>query len=147
MASLAERKGDLEGVLGFETEALALRNTLGDLDERGVCHSNLANTLNRLGQVEASRRHRLASLVYGLLSHDPHIIATRIRNLSIDYRMAREAKLGFSMPGITKILEDGDFSALKTVLDLSGAPIDKLQARVDAMVTQVRAWSRVRPMF
>lgn len=147
LSSLAESRQDLDKALAFETEALQVRDGLDDIDDRGVSHSNMANTLNRLGRTPESRQHRVASLVYGLLSHNPQIITLRIRNLSVDYKLAREAKMGFDLPRIAEMVQSGPFAALARELELRKAPIDKLQGRVDAMITQVRAWSRVRPMF
>jgi tetratricopeptide (TPR) repeat protein len=160
LATLAEARGDLAAAFRFEQSALALRNALPDLEDRGISHANLANTANRLAvagggpdglspslAVLLNRRHRLASLVYGILTSNPHVVAQRIRNLSVDHRLAREAKQGFDLPSVAELVALPDFTAVREAIDASGIRLERVQGRVDAMVTQVRAWSRVKPMF
>ncbi len=99
LADLWDERGDPEQAAGLERQALAVRNRLSDLEYRSISHGNLANYLDRLGAAEEAARHRLAAIVYDLVTGLGSASATDLRNLAIDMRRAAASGECYELPG------------------------------------------------
>ena len=138
LADLWSRREDREQAAGLERQALAVYNRLADLEVRSVSQGNLANYLDRLGEVEKAARHRLAAIAYFLvMGHGQHM-AIALRNLAARMREATAAGGRYELPRLTVLLARPEFEPLQRTLEERNVAVEELQTRMDEVVEEVR---------
>jgi tetratricopeptide (TPR) repeat protein len=145
LADLFDAQGDLTQAILQQRRALALREQLPDPRDRAGSHDNLAIYLEGRGdpadRAEAPR-HRLAALVYRLVSGLGQDLQDSLHNYAIDCRQAQAAGTKVSGPGVAELRADPAFRPLDDWLRQRGVDTAQVQAAVDQVLDQVRQAGR-----
>ncbi|MEO1400160.1 MAG: CHAT domain-containing protein [Cyanobacteria bacterium J06635_1] len=141
LAGLFNEQGDVAQAIIQERRALAICEQLPDPGDRAISHQNLAIYLSRSGNlsmIAESARHRLADLIYCLVSGLSQSLQTSFSNYVIIFRRARAAGQSLTVPRVTELLVDPAFHPLATWLKQRQVKPDELQAAVDQLLDQAR---------
>lgn len=141
LAALFDEQGDVAQAIIQERRALALREQLPDPADRAVSHHNLASYLERSGAASAlaeSPRHRLADLIYCLVSGLGHDLQTSLHNYAVRFRRARDAGATLTVPRVAELLADPAFRPLDDWLRQRQIAVAEVQAAVDQVLEQAR---------
>ncbi len=141
LADIFGNQGDLVQAATQERRALALRESLPDPHARAASHNNLANYLERSRAPSAlaeSSRHRLADLVYCLISGLGQKLQTSLRNYAICFLRAHATGVALTVPRLTELLADPAFRPLDDWLRQRQVSLAELQATIDQFLEQAR---------
>jgi tetratricopeptide (TPR) repeat protein len=141
LAALFDAQDDVSQAITQERRALALREQLPDSEARASSHGSLANYLERIGTPSAraeSSRHRLAALIYFLVSEIGQHLQTLLDNYSIDFRRAHAAGTKLVVPRVADLLADPAFHPLSDWLRQRQVNVGEIQSKVDDRLEQVR---------
>ena len=141
LAQLFAEQGDVPQAIAQERRALAIREQLPDPRERAISHNNLANYLERSGTPSAlaeSSRHRIAALVYRIVSRLGQDLQASLHNYTIDFRRAHATGSPLVVPRLDGLLADPAFHPLKEWLRLRQADVADVQAAVDGFLERAR---------
>ncbi|MFN0172509.1 MAG: CHAT domain-containing protein [Bryobacteraceae bacterium] len=141
LADVFDKQGDGAQAIIQERRALAIREQLPDPSDRAISHNNLAIYLDRGGissVLPESRRHRLAALVYFLVSGLGQDLQTSLGNYAIRFRRARAAGVALAVPRLAELLADPAFRPLDDWLRQRQVNPAELQAAIDQLLEQVR---------
>ncbi|MCX4239718.1 CHAT domain-containing protein [Paraliomyxa miuraensis] len=145
LADLWSHRGDLRQAADLERNALAVRNRLPDPAGRAISHNNLANYLDRMGQADAPA-HRLADLVYVLVSGQHEGIPTTLNNLAVVKREATAAGRTYDLPRLADTLARPAFEALHRFLTTREVDLPALQAAIDQLEAQATQAAAAPPV-
>jgi tetratricopeptide (TPR) repeat protein len=141
LAGLFDHRGDLPQAITQERRALAIRDQLPDPSDRANSHNNLASCLARSATPSAlaeAPRHKLAGLVYQLVSGLGQQLQTTLRNYAIDFRRARAAGTPPAIPRLAELLADPAFRPMGDWLRRRGADVNEVQATMDQFLDMAR---------
>lgn len=138
LADLFAGQGDFNQAATLQRRALALRGQLPDPSGRANSHHNLANYLERLGEIPESSRHQLADLTYCLAAGLGRDLQISLGNYAVRFRRALNAGNELAVPRVAELLADPAFDPLKQWLNQRQADTEALQAQVDEILEQVR---------
>ncbi len=141
LADLFDEQADIAQAITQERRALALLAQLPDPADRAISHNNLASYLERCGSASAlaeSPRHRLAALVYWLVSDLGQDLQTALHNYAVHTRRARAAGSVATIPRVADLLADPAFAPLAQWVRQRQVDLDDLQAAVDQLLEQIR---------
>ena len=141
LANLFDERGDVPQAIAQQRRALAIRDQLPDPSDRAISHHNLANSLERSGTPFAlaeSSRHRLAALVYLLVSGLGGYLQDSLHDYAFVFRRANTAGSPLVVPRVAEVLADPAFHPLKEWLRLRQADMAQVQADVDKFLEQAR---------
>jgi tetratricopeptide (TPR) repeat protein len=140
-AVLFSQQGDVAQAITQERRALALCEQMPNPRDRAISHNNLANYLERSGTPSAlaeSPRHRLATLIYQLVTGLGQDLQTSLRNYAIRFRRAQAAGTPLTVPRMAELLADPVFRPLDDWLRQRQADLAEVQAAVDQALDRVR---------
>ena len=138
LANLFYEQGDVPQAITQQRRSLALREQLPDPEARAISHNNLAIYLDRSGTPSAlaeSHRHRLAALIYRLVSGLGQHLQTSLRNYARVFRRAPAAGTPLTVPRVAELLADPTFRPLADWLRQRQADV---QAAVDQALDMAR---------
>jgi tetratricopeptide (TPR) repeat protein len=141
LADVFNRQGDIRQAIIQERRALAIEEQLPNPANRAISHNNLANNLERSGTSSAlaeSSLHRLAALIYTLVTGLGEILKASRDNYAIGFREARAAGTVLAVPRVEVLLADPAFAPLAQWLSKRELPVDQLQSAVDQFLDQAR---------
>jgi tetratricopeptide (TPR) repeat protein len=141
LAQVFSEQGDTPQAIIQQRRALALCESLPDPYDRAISHGNLANYLLDAGgpaELAESARHRLAALVYCLVTGEMQALQTDLRNYARLFRRAQAAGTELGVPRLAELLADPAFRALNEWLRQRQVDLAKLQAEVDQFLDQAR---------
>jgi tetratricopeptide (TPR) repeat protein len=141
LADLFSRQGDISQAIIQERRSLAVREQLPDPVDRAGSHNNLANYLESQGTAPAlaeSARHRLAALIYLLVTGVGQHLQTALRNYIILLRRAHAAGSELAVPRVAELLADPAFHPLDSWLRQRQVNLAELQRTVDQFLEQAR---------
>ena len=139
LANLWYARKDLSQAISLVRQALAITNRLPDPARRAASHHNLANYLGRAGRLDEALPHRLADIIYELVSGHRQGLSTSLRNLAINLRQAAPAEPPQALPRLAEVLALPGFDALARFLRERNVDVDKLQGTLDQLEAQARA--------
>jgi hypothetical protein len=145
LAELFYEQGDVGQAIRQERRALALFEQLPDPRDRAISHNNLAHYLYGSGEpssIAEASRHRLAALIYRLVSGLGQNLQTSLHNYAIDFRQAADSGSELYVPGVEEVLAEPAFSPLAEWLDQRKIDLTELQAAVDELLEQARQAAR-----
>ncbi|MEK6405602.1 MAG: tetratricopeptide repeat protein [Acidobacteriota bacterium] len=141
LADLFYSQGDVAEAITQVRRALALCEQLPDPADRAKSHNNLAIYLERSGSLSAlaeSPRHRLAALIYRLVSGLGHDLQTSLHNYAVRFRSAHAAGATLTVPRVAELLADPAFRPLDDWLRQRQIDVDEVQAAVDQFLEMAR---------
>jgi hypothetical protein len=141
LAILFNKQGDVPQTIIQERRALALCEQLPAPRDRALSHGNLASYLERSGTPSAlaeSPRHRLAALVYRIISGLGQDLQGSLHNYAIRFRLALETGTPLAVPRVAELLADPAFRPLDAWLRQRQADPEEVQAAVDQVLEQSR---------
>jgi tetratricopeptide (TPR) repeat protein len=141
LASLFAQQGDVRAAITQQRRALALREQLPDPGDRAISHNNLAVHLASSGIPSAlveSSRHRLAGLVYRLVSGLGQDLQTSLGNYAVVFRRAQAAGTPLAVPRLAELLADSAFRPLDNWLRQRQADVAEVQTAVDQALEMAR---------
>jgi tetratricopeptide (TPR) repeat protein len=141
LADVFDRQGDIRQAIIQERRALAIEEQLPNPSNRAASHNNLANNLERSGTSSAlaeSSLHRLAALIYTLVTGLGEILKASRDNYAIGFREARAAGTVLAVPRVEVLLADPAFAPLAQWLSKREVPLDQLQSAVDQHINLAR---------
>jgi tetratricopeptide (TPR) repeat protein len=141
LADLLGRQGDIRQAIIQQRRSLAMREQLPSPASRAISHHNLANHLERSGTPSAlaeSSHHRVAALIYVLVTGLGESLKTSLHNYAIRFRRARAAGTVLAVPRVEELLADPAFAPLAQWLSKREVPLDQLQSAVDQHLDQAR---------
>ena len=148
LAALYDEQGDLAQALTQARRALALREGLPDPSERAISHNNLAIYLARNADAQAQEQahwHRLAALLYLLVSELGQDLQTSLGNYAILFRHVKANHTRLFIPRIADLLRQPGFDPLAQWLSLRAVDLEALQTEVDQLLEQVRQLALAEP--
>lgn len=141
LARLAEKQGDLNHAIIQEQRALVLHENLSDPSSRSCSHNNLANYLVMRGtkaDLEEQRHHRLAGLIYCIVTDSRQELSTTLENYFFELERANAESKAFHLPLVIELLSDPVFAALAQWLSHREVDVADLQVIVDHLFEQLR---------
>lgn len=141
LAELFDEQGDMAQAIKQERRALALCEQLPDPRGRAVSHNNLSICLFRSdipSALDEAERHRLAALIYLLVSGLGQDLQTTLRSYAIGFRSADAAGTTLTVPLVAELLADPAFGSLNDWLRQRGADVAQVQAAVDKLLEMAR---------
>jgi tetratricopeptide (TPR) repeat protein len=141
LATLFNAQGDVAQAITQQRRALALREQLPDPEGRAISHNNLALYLERSGTPSAlaeSPRHRLADLIYCLVSGLGESLQTSLGNYARCFRLAQAAGTPLTVPRVAELLADPAFRPLADWLRQRQVDVAEVQAAVDQALDRAR---------
>lgn len=141
LADLFNAQSDFNQAIIQQRRALALQDQLPNPEARAISHANLSGYLNLSGTLsdlaEASH-HRLAGLIYFLVSGFTQNAQMVLRNYVIYFRRAHTAGLQLAVPRLSELLAKPAFAALDQWLRQREVELEELQAGIDELLEQAR---------
>lgn len=147
LANLFAEQGDVAQAVVQHRRALALREQLPDPSDRAISHHNLANNLERLGtpaELAESRLHRLADLIYCVVSGLGESLQTSLKNYVVRFHRAHSAGTTLAVPSVAALLADPAFQSLADWLRLRQVDPAEVQAALDQWLEMVRQAGQAR---
>jgi hypothetical protein len=141
LARLFYDQGDVREAVAQQRRALALCQQLPDPGDRAKSHNNLAHYLERSGTTSAlaeAPRHRLAALVYWLISGLTQDLEFSRHNYVINFRHANTTGVPLTVPRVAELLDDPAIRPLGEWLRQRHVDVDELQATVDQFLEMAR---------
>lgn len=137
LAWVCEKLGDGPQAIALERRSLAAAERLPNARDRAASHHNLANYLGPAGQKAEANDHRLAALVYRLVTGlDPR---DSLHALGFDLRDAAARGEAFAFPRLDGLLSQPAFAPLRAWLTERRVSAGEAQTVIDDLVSRVRA--------
>jgi tetratricopeptide (TPR) repeat protein len=133
LANVWQERGNMPQAIALERQALAICERLDDPQERAISHGNLANYLFTVGDYSACAAHRLAALIYHLVTGNQRELMRELNNHAID---TKAVHANYRLPSVQDLITLAEFSALRQFLHDHQVPITELQVAIDAAVKQ-----------
>jgi tetratricopeptide (TPR) repeat protein len=134
-----QRIGDMNQAIALERQALALWERLPDPCGRSGSHSRLADHLRYAGQLEEMSRHRLAALVYNMVTFGYSKLANTMYNIRVDEQEAAAAGGRYNLPRLDALVQRPEFDALRVFLEESGRTPAEFQPAIDKVPELARS--------
>lgn len=141
LADLFNAQRDTNQAIIQERRALALREQLPNPEARAISHTNLSNYLARSGVPSAlaeAPHHRLAGLIYFLVSGFTQNVQTVLENYAVFFRHQHAAGIELFIPRVTELLAKPAFASLDQWLRQREVELEELQAGIDELLEQAR---------
>jgi tetratricopeptide (TPR) repeat protein len=135
LAILWHEHHDQAQAIALARQALALSNRFPAPDTRANSHDNLATLLDNNGHPGEAAPHRLAAILYFMVTGHHAPLPGSLYHLSVAMRRADTA---YDLPRLADLVARPDFDALARFLDERRVDLADLQAAIDQLVTQVR---------
>jgi tetratricopeptide (TPR) repeat protein len=137
LADIWNELGDLRHAIELERQALSVKNSLPNPEDRAISHGNLSVYLHKQGNVEEGARHRLAGLVYFIVTGNQQHLGNALLNLSIYMQEARQQGRVYPPPGVRELLARDEFVTLRGWLGGFGVDADAVQGVVDGILGKI----------
>lgn len=148
LAVLFAKQGDLPQAITQQRRELVLREALPDFAARARSHHNLAIYLNISNAPSAhaeSSHHRLAALIYYLVTGLERDLQDSLRYYAFLFHRAQAAGAELTVPRVAELLADPAFYRLDQWLRQRQVNVVELQAGVDQLLEQVRQAALEQP--
>jgi hypothetical protein len=132
---------DLPGAVARDRRALSRRERGPDPADRAAAHASLADALERTAipaAVAEAHRHRLAALVYHLVSGSGEPLHLALAGYATRYRRGEAVGEPLSVPRLTDLLDDPAFTPLDDWLREHAADVAEVQTTADFYLEQAR---------
>ncbi|MCP4105639.1 MAG: hypothetical protein GY749_08900, partial [Desulfobacteraceae bacterium] len=135
LANLWKERGDLTRPIDLERQALSVKECLDDPTDRAISHGNLSNYLSNDGQTEESANHRLAQIVYHLITQNNQRLfgGECLGNLAIDMKENAQYRL----PRLSPLLSNPQFTTLRRFLEQRNVDEGELQEVIDGKLSEL----------
>ncbi|MDM8536119.1 CHAT domain-containing protein [Desulfobacterales bacterium HSG17] len=134
LANIWKERGDLPRAIELEQQALAVKERLDDPGTLAVSHGNLSNYLYASGKMEDSAFHRLAQMVYRIITNNKQGLTHCLRNLAIHIKQGAQTNTPYTLANLATLLTNPEFAALTRFLKKWEVDIDELQGKIDELV-------------
>jgi hypothetical protein len=143
LASVWNALDDSAQAVALERRALVVHEHLPDPLVRLISHNNLVTYLEKASLADGAKTHRLAALVYGLITglHQRVLLG----NLAAAIRESEACGEPFAFPRLADLLAAPAFVSLGAFVAERGVSVDQLQAEIDSLVEQIRAAVAAEP--
>jgi tetratricopeptide (TPR) repeat protein len=141
LAILFYKQGDVAQAIIQQRRSLALCEQLPDPRDRAISHNNLADYLEHSDAGSALAeflRHRLAALIYRLVSSLGQDLQRSLRDYAVYFRRAQAAGTTPIVPHVAELLTDPAFHSLNEWLRQRQVDVAELQAAVDQVLDEAR---------
>jgi len=135
LAAVWDERGHQLQAIALARQALALRERLEVSQDRAISHGNLANYLAEADDYPACAAHRLAEIVYRLVTGYRQDLKTALSNHAIRSKLAAEAGISYRLPLLLDLVRQPEFAVLRDFIQASGQSLAALQAAVDELTT------------
>jgi tetratricopeptide (TPR) repeat protein len=141
LATIWKELGDLRHAIELAHQALSVRNSLSNPEDRAISHGNLSYYLHKQGNVEEGARHLLAQLVYNIVTGNQQRLfgGECFGNLSNRMQEARQQGRECPLAGVRELLARDEFITLRGWLGGFGVDADAVQGVVDKLVGEIEA--------
>jgi tetratricopeptide (TPR) repeat protein len=136
LADIWKERGDVSRAIELERQSLAICERLPNPEDRAISHGNLSIYLHTVGQIKEGARHRLANIVYLIVTGNQQRLELNLRNLAIDLQEAKEKGTTYPLPSLKELLQHSEFSSLRRWLDEWQVDVGELQGRIDRILSE-----------
>ncbi len=133
LANVWKERGDVSHTIELARQGLAICERLSNPEDRAISHGNLSSYLHEVGQVEEGAKHRLAGIVYFLVTGNQQNLEINLRNLSIHMKEAKD----YPLPSLNELLQQPEFSTLKRWLGEWKVNVGELQEQIDWLLSKI----------
>jgi tetratricopeptide (TPR) repeat protein len=134
LANVWQERGDVLRAIELQRQSLAISERLLNPEDLAIYHGNLSIYLHTVGQIEKGARHRLAGMVYDIVTGNQQGLNQHLRNLAFDLQQAKEKGTTYPLPRLNELLQQPEFSTLRRWLAELGVEVGELQGRVDEVL-------------
>jgi tetratricopeptide (TPR) repeat protein len=137
LASVWSVRGELVKAIQLERQSLNILESLANPTNISVSHNNLSNYLHKAGQIEEGTHHRLAEMVYDIVTENWQMLEIGLLKLGIDMQEAAKMSRSYPLPHLNELLNHPEFRFLRQFLEQRNINLKGLQASIDELVTWV----------